>query len=65
MNDAERMMKALGGMMSSDDFEKDFNEIFAEQIAEAEKGPKMPDKIVIEYNDGSKDTLDTRNKKCK
>jgi len=63
MNDAERMMAKLVKMMADPDPENGFNEMFADQIAEAEKGPKMPDMVIIEYNDGGKDVLDTRGKK--
>ena len=60
MNDAERMMQKLAKMMSNPDPEAGFNEMFADQIKEASKGPQMPDTIVIEYNDGTKDTLRTK-----
>ena len=55
--DLDNIMKGLGKMLSSDKPDEIFEQMFAKQIADAEKGPQMPDTIVLEYSDGTKETL--------
>lgn len=65
-NDLDKIMKGMGKMVGAGTVEESqaiFEEMFKDQIAEAEKGPQMPDEIELEYMDGTKETIVTRKDK--
>jgi len=64
-NEMKNLMQGLGKMMSADtpeEAESIFGKVFENEIAASENAPQLPDTIVIEYADGTKETLDTRSK---
>ena len=60
-DDLKNITNGMAGLFGNDP-EGAFNEMFKDQIAEAEKGPSMPDTITLEYSDGTKETLTTKSK---